>query len=272
MSDDVTLALADDQIASAQSEDLGMLDHTASDGQMDGLHRRIDALIPPSPSQERGDMIFPDRLDSLAVLLSDPPPANDLQALDLIYSCWPRGTHDSHARPLLAVAENLAGTFGLPNRLPLSMGRAWSMLDSQAFQGHMARRLTAMGDFITQWQQSGQGFLILEFGEIELIEHFFEALNPLHHGALLAKVMDFKVLSNRRLGLLRRIPARVRRRIEPLLRDAPTQALTITKHHRDWLNILLQTQDFAPIVTTATKARDELDKIIARFVPAKPAP
>ncbi|MBX9635005.1 MAG: hypothetical protein K2X44_08495, partial [Magnetospirillum sp.] len=103
----------------------------ADDGIAAELTAIINALIaayhPEGNDRDVGDATLPERLDSLAVLLSDPPPPKDFIALDALYNCWPKATVNSNSRALLAVAHNLSRNFGLPGKLPMASSKAWRM-------------------------------------------------------------------------------------------------------------------------------------------------
>lgn len=210
----------------------------------------------------KGETALPARQDALAQLLSDPPPPQDFIALDALYACWPKNTQDCPSRALLAVAQNLSRNFGLPGKLPMASAKAWRMLSPTVFEAELAQRLSDVGSFIADWQKTQRTFLILEFSEIELVEYLFEALHPGYHADILAGVMNFKVLSNRRLGLLRRIPARIRRQVAPLLPDHKEKALVEMAHAKALLERVAGETGFAPIVETAAKAVEELDKMM----------
>lgn len=211
--------------------------------------------------EQKGDGTLPRHLDALALLLSDPPPADDFAALDALYACWPRTTQDSPSRALLAAAQNLSRNFGLPEKLPMASAKAWRMLSPRLFEAELAQRLTAVGQFIADWQKTQRTFLILEFSEVELIEYLFEALHPGHHAQLLAEVMNFKVLSGRRMGLLRRIPGRMRKIVAPMLPDDKERALVELAHAKALLELVASTSGFTPIIDTAAKALEEIGKL-----------
>lgn len=240
----------------------------------------VDAVIaahaaPGTPLTIKGDATLPDDLDALARLLADPPPSNDFAALDALYTCWPKHTADSSSRALLAVAQALSRQFGLPGKLPMAMAKAWRMLSPSVFETELAQRLADVGTFIADWQKTQRTFLILEFGEIELIEYLFEALHPGYHADILAGVMNFKVLSNRRMGLLRRIPMRIKKQIAPLLPANKERALTELVHVRALLERVATETGFAPIVETANKAQEEVEKMmkaVANIGAPLPAP
>jgi hypothetical protein len=231
------------------------------------LTATVDAIIaahcPPGHTPEmRGDPALPQRLDALASLLADPPPPSDFVALDALYACWSKNTHDSPSRALLATAQNLSRNFGLPGKLPMASSKAWRMLSPVMFETELAQRLTDIGTFIANWQKTQRTFLILEFGEIELIEYLFEALHPGYHADLLAGVMNFKVLSNRRMGLLRRIPNRLKKQITPMLPDNKEAALILLAHAKALLERIADPSGFAPIVDTAGKMQEEIQKMM----------
>lgn len=216
---------------------------------------------------ERGEVVVPGNLQSLDRLLSDPPPAMDFQAADLLHDCFPRGTRHSGNRVLLAVARNLTRNFGRPGRLPMTSGKAWTMLDPAVFADQMAAQLAEISDFVLNWQAQEKSFLILEFAEVELIEYLFEHLHPRRHGALLIRVMDFKVLSTRRAGLLRRIPARVRRFVQHTAGAAPSVPLSYARDSAVLLEHIEKRILFRPVTEAAATARAEVEKIIARLSP-----
>ncbi len=231
------------------------------------LRTRIDDIVAAHqpvgiPQDDRGDTALPERLDALQILLAEPPPAQDFAALDALYACWPKGTQDCDSRALLAVAHNLSRNFGLPGKLPMASVKAWRMLSPRVFEAELAKRLTDVGAFISEWQGTQRHFLILEFGEIELIEYLFEALHPGYHAELLAGVMNFKVLSNRRMGLLRRIPNRIKKQITPLLPDGKERALMELAHAKALLEQVAVDTGFAPIAETAAKAQEEVEKMM----------
>ncbi len=228
-----------------------------------------DSLAEATPEPLLEPLVAPVEPDALAILLADPPPSNDFAALDLLYGLWPRGSRNQTDADLLAVAQNLARRFGCPDHLPMTAARAWQMLDPQHFQAAFATQLTAIGAFARDWQDTHRDFLILEFGEVELIEYLFEGLHPGHHAELLVEVMNFKVLSNRRLGLLRRVPNRMRKAVEPLLTAGrPEEAMVELAHAKALLDRIADPLGYAPIVESATRAADEVEKLMKRIAAA----
>ncbi|KIL99961.1 hypothetical protein CCC_02750 [Paramagnetospirillum magnetotacticum MS-1] len=216
---------------------------------------------------DKGEVIVPGNLQSLDRLLAEPPPSQDFEAADLLHDCFPRGTRHSGNRVLLAVARNLTRNFGRPGRLPMTSGKSWTMLNPAIFTDQLAAQLSEICDFILNWQAQEKNFLILEFAEVELIEYLFEHLHPRRHGALLIKVMDFKVLSTRRAGLLRRIPARVRRFVQHTTGADPAVPQAYAKDTAALLELMEKRVAFRPVVDAAAAARAEVDKIIERLVP-----
>jgi transposase-like protein len=230
----------------------------------------IHAALARMPAKGHADL--PGNHAALYRLLADQPPQVDFEAIDLLHDCFPRGTRNSDSRVLLAVARNLTRAFGRPGRLPITSGKAWTMLEAELFADELADELARIGDFILHWQASEKTFLILEFAEVELIEYLFESLDPGRHAGLLARVMDFKVLSGRRMGLLRRIPARLRRRIEaahgavsPLLRRHVDDTLAL-------LDQLAGPGSFAAVANAALAAHAEVERMAAQMSSALPAP
>lgn len=264
--DEDVLVLGEEFLAQPEASEPKPEPHPESDDGAE-LGARIEEVIAAhlrdgEMPAHKGDDALPERLDALALLLSDPPPADDFAALDALYACWPRATQDSPSRALLAAAQNLSRNFGLPGKLPMASAKAWRMLSPQVFEAELAQRLAEVGRFIADWQKTQRTFLILEFTEIELVEYLFEALHPGYHAPLLAEVMNFKVLSNRRMGLLRRIPGRLRKVVAPLLPDGKERALVELAHAKALLELVASTSGFAPIIDTAAKALEEIEKMM----------
>lgn len=243
--------------AGAEAEEL---DENAAFDPLVARQRLDEALAALSP---RGTVHVPANARALDRLLGDPPPANDFEASDLLHDCFPRGTRHSDNRVLLAVARNLTRRFGRPGRLPIASGKAWTMLDPAVFADQMAAQLAEISRFVLGWQAENKNFLILEFAEVELIEFLFEHLHPRRHGGLLLKVMDFKVLSARRTGLLRRIPARVRRHLQ----HGGPAGLAYAQDSATLLQVIERQAAFRPVAEAAALSRAEIERILARLAP-----
>lgn len=230
----------------------------------DAILAKVKTALERMPG--KGKPEIPSNTRALARLLADPPPTADFEATDLLHDCFSRGTRNCANPVLLFVARNLTRNFGRPAHLPIASGKAWTMLDPTLFANDMAEQLNQICKFIQSWQSEQKTFLILEFGEIELIEYLFESLHPRHHGGLLVRVMEFKVLSSRRLGLLRRIPNRVRRVAQQSGRDTALAYANDTMH---LLEIIAREAGFKAVIEAAEAARTEVEKIAA---PLKAAP
>ena len=216
---------------------------------------------------DKGDPELPADLSTLAILVGDSPPRNDFKASDMVRDCFAaQGVAGLQSRALLAVAIRLSQEFGLPTRLPLAADRAWRMLDPVTFEDEMATELAAIRAFISDWQKTQQNFLVLEFAEIELIEWLFESLHPGRHSDLLFEVMNFKVLSNRRQGILRRIPHRVRKFVKDS--GGGHEAVLYAAGTHAYLNRIVTTHGFTPIVDTATASLEEVTKVLEKLKPA----
>ena len=240
---------------------------------------RVEAIIAayhpaaaPLPLKSCEDSDLPADRDALAALLDDHGPDSDFAALDLLYKCWGKVTQSSSSRALLAVAHQLSRNFGLPGKLPMASCKAWKMLDCTTFAPELAQRLADVGQFIADWQKTQRVFLILEYSEIELIEHLFEALSPADYSSQLAEVMNYKVLSNRRMGLLRRIPARARRQTQGLPPERKEEALLIQAHYKTLLERIADPRGFAPIVEVAGKMIEEMEKLMKQTAGAQQLP
>ena len=212
-------------------------------------------MLPQAKSE--GDSVDP---TALAELLSSPLQLGDMEALDLLYTCWNRNTRQSQDDHLLMVAQNLTISFGLPNRLPMSSSRAWRMLDQHHYAPEFSTQLREINLFIRDWQDTHSEFLILEFGEMDLIEFLFESLDIGAHSEILATVMTFKVLSMRRAGLLRRVASRVERQFAPLIEsgraDLAVAELAKVKAFLDRFT----GEGFPPIVDAARNASARIEK------------
>ncbi len=238
----------------------------------DAASVEADAPKPTVPGPEPAPEPEPPG-DPLALLLADPPPADDFEALDLLYAVWPRTTVNATDEQLLAVAVNAARRFGQPGRLPMTASRAWRMLDCHHFESAFATQLAAIGAFVRDWQKTHREFLILEFGEIELIELLFEALHPGRYADLLVETMDFKVLSNRRLGLLRRVPNRMRKAVDPLVAAGRFQeAMVELAHAKALLERISDPLGFKPIIDAASHAAEDVEKLMKRVAAASAPP
>jgi len=220
----------------------------------------------------KGDAALPDDVATLALLLSPAPPGTDFQTADLVRNCFAAPAMDaSTSRALLAVALRLARGFGTQDRLPLATIRAWRMLDPEMFEAEMAAQLAAISLFIAQWQETQQTFLCLEFAEVELIEFLFESLPPARHGDGLCDILNFKVLSNRRQGILRRIPHRLRKSVQNC-GGRGAEAIAAVEATRTLLDRIAASHAYPPIVEAANAALDEVKKIAETLQPPPAAP
>ena len=224
----------------------------------------IQAALATTP--EMGDATLPDDLVLLASLLGSNPAATDFRAADMVRDCFaPLGSAAQKSRALLAVALRLSREFGLPTRLPLATMRAWHMLDPAVFEDAMAAQLGAISSFISNWQKTQQTFLCLEFPEIELIEFLFESVSPLRHSDAMFDVLNFKALSNRRQGILRRVPHRLRKYVQDSGK-APG-ALLHVEATQTFLDRVAVTHGYAPIIQAATTSLEEVKKIAEKLLP-----
>lgn len=224
---------------------------------------------------DKGDTAVPSDLASVALLLDPPPDLSDLDALDALQSAFPRNTKLSHNRVVLAIARSVTRGFGTETRLPLTAAKAWAMLDSTFFSDELAEQFDQIAKFILGWQSDKKDFLLLDPSEIGLIEYIFEQLHPRRQGILVAKAMDFKALSLRRLGLLRRIPMRV----DQMLRNGEANgnletAVTYAKDCLALLDHIARPGGFQPIIDEAKVSAAKIVKAVQRATtpPALAAP
>ncbi|WP_146747669.1 hypothetical protein [Paramagnetospirillum kuznetsovii] len=227
-------------------------------------------------TEEKGDNTLPEDINLLAELLSDPLPRSDFQVSDMVRDCFAAfGNSGIRSRALLAVALHLSRHFARPSRLPLATTRAWRMLDSATFEEEIAAQLSTIGRFILDWQKSQQTFLVLEHAEIEMIEIMFESLHPGRHPKEMAEVLNFKVLSNRRQGLLRRMPHRLRKAVLDAGGRGP-EAVAYVTAAQAFLNEVASGRQYQPIIDAATAALEEIgktaEKVLPPAQPALPAP
>ncbi|CCG40276.1 hypothetical protein [Magnetospirillum molischianum] len=220
----------------------------------DELIRRIEAATPDG----MGTLEIPERQDALEALLATPP--NDFFAQDLLRACWPKRGVTS--RGALAVALNLSSSFGRTGRFPLASVQAWRLLDPIVFREALSQQLTAISDLILNGQKPNAPALTLEHGEIELIEYLFETLEPGETPELLASVMEFKGLSGRRFGLVRRIPTRARHRIDTIDTARRGASLPSLFQSRRLLLHLSDHSSFSPLAEAALRALTEIETLI----------
>lgn len=231
------------------------------------VRAKVEALLRVLPA--KGEDSVPTNLTALGRLLAETLPSDDFTAVDLLHDCFPRGTRNSHSRVLLAVARNLSRPFGHDGRLPMASAKAWTMLDPILFADELAYQMDAIVKFVLNWQSGRKDFLILEFAEVELIEYLFEHLHPRRHGGLLAKVMEFKVLSLRRMGLLRRLPSRIRHRVQKGFASDPDGAMTYVEDTLELLEHLAKPHNFSPVVEAARVAHQDVSKIAEHLAKAR---
>ncbi len=237
----------------------------------DHLTAVIGKLLQGIP--EKGETVVPADLAAITLLLDPPPNFPDMAALDALLAAFPKTTKLSHNRVLLAIARAVTRGFGTENRLPLTAAKAWSMLDPAFFTDELARQFDAIASFILGWQNDKRDFLLLDPSEVSLIEYFFEHLHPRRQGILVAKTMDFKVLSTRRMGLLRRIPIRV----EQILRNvnAPTEMEAAVTYAKDCLALLdhiARPGGFQPIIDEAKVCAARIVKAVQKATTPQAAP
>lgn len=205
-------------------------------------------------------------------LLADVPPS-DLDALDLIAEIWPKTTIKSRSRVLLAIALHLSSKFGIRGeRRSMCATKAWRMLDRDYFETATAAQLQHITDFIFTAQRNRSMLLLLEYVEMELIENLFESLNPALYCDELAAVMNFKALSLRRLGLIRRIPLRMKRMVEALMPAEEALVLQKLSEALVLLDTIMVPDGFAPILKAAEKAHAEIEKMIIAIEAPASAP
>ena len=227
----------------------------------------IDKALAEIP--EIGELILPDNVSALATLLSPAAKLNDLSALDLLYSITPANTRQSNNRVLVAIAQAMSARFGQDNRLPLTTLRVWGMLNAETFTDEFAKQFSTTSTFILNWHIDHDDFLHLDPSEMALLEFMFESLHPRKQGVLAAKVMDFRVLGNRRMGLLRRMP----NRIENMFRNTAGDPQEIIQYSKDCLALLdhiARPGAFAPIIEEAKVSAAKIVKTIQRVAGPPP--
>ena len=133
------------------------------------------------------------------------------------------------------------------------------------FDAEMAGQLSTISAFISNWQKTQQTFLCLEFPEIELIEFLFESLSPFRHSDVMYDVLNFKALSNRRQGILRRVPHRLRKFVQDSGK-APA-ALLHVEATQTFLDRVAVSHGYAPIIQAATASLEEVKKIAEKLLP-----
>ena len=221
----------------------------------------------------KGEVVVPADKAAVAALLQHTDTLTDLEALDLLQAAFPRTTRKSTNRILLAIARAVTKKFGIEGRLPFTAVCAWGMLDNELFTDEFAAQFAVISQFILGWQSENKDFLLLDPSEVDLIELMFESLHPRKQGILAAKIMDFKVLSNRRFGLLRRVPNRVEKAFRAVQAGGDTQAaLQYAKDCLALLDHIARPEGFAPIIEEAKLAAAKVVKTIQSAAPPAPPP
>jgi hypothetical protein len=146
----------------------------------------------------------------LGALIEGRLPENDEKTLDELIALRGRKRSQDPDPKLAAIALKLASLTGTNAGRPLAALHAWKILDSESAAEAAKEAFETIVAFTEKWKETGKGFLILENAEIDLIELLFETLDPERDAELMLKAMNFKFLSGRRLGLVRRIAARLR--------------------------------------------------------------
>lgn len=233
------------------------------------VRAKVEAILKLLP--ERGDPAVPANLTALGHLLADQLPGDDFAVVDLLHDCFPRGLRNSNSRVLMAVARNLGRNFGRSGRLPMAAAKAWTMLDPELFVEDLAGQLAHIIGYCLNWQANQKTFLVLEFAEIELIEYLFEHLHPRRHAPLMARTMEIKALSQRRVGLLRRLPARLRRHVQATYAGDPAGTRTYVDDALALLDLLSGPGSYAALAEIARAARTEVEKVAEHLGKAQAA-
>jgi len=231
-------------------------------------------LVPPrlagiAAPEGLGTLALPERLDLLTALLT--PPADDGAAQDLLAHCWPQRCGET-SRAALAVALALAHRFGRPDRLPMTCLQAWRLLDPVTFRPALLHRLANLCALIAD-DTAVPPLLPLDYGELELIDTLFEALDPGEDPAVLAGVLSLTALGDRRLALVQRIPLRARQRLEAVDPADRASVRPGLLQSRALLDVLAgQKVDDSALTQAALEAGDELDRLISIAETPHPVP
>ena len=211
--------------------------------------------------------------EALNLLLQDPPKASDLELLAALERLYPRSTENCNDEALRLIANRLVRFLGKPERRALTCRRAWQMLDKRQMEQAIADHLRRVVETVTEWQRTHSLFFELGSAEVDVVEGFFEALPPARHRDLLADVMNLKVLSNRRMGLLRRLAMHARQQIpRDIERDRPG-LLTYLQACIDLFSQIIDRGGYKPIIEQASQLREQLTAIHERILnPPPPAP
>jgi len=204
--------------------------------------------------------------EALQALLARTPKLSDLETLSALHMLFPRDTHRSGDPALLAIAETLVRHFSTPDRRPLACTKAWTMLDPVIYERWIAKRLHALTEQILSWQRTKTAFVELQAAEIDLIEYFFEALPPGNYNEVLAPVMDLKVLSNRRLGLVRRLAYRVRQKLQTELGKDKDGVVKYLEGCVMLLDRVIKAGGYKPIIELSIATHEQLSQIHTKLV------
>jgi hypothetical protein len=196
--------------------------------------------------------------EALRSLLAHTPKLSDIEALTALHLLFPRETQKSGDPALLAIAETLVRHFAGTDRRPLTCTKAWMMLDPAIYEKWIAKRLQALTDQILSWQRTRTLFVELQAAEIDLIEYFFETLPPGEYTEILVPVMDLKVLSNRRLGLIRRMAYRVRNKLQTELGKDKDGVIAYLEGCIQLLDKVIKAGGYKPIIDLAQSTHEQL--------------
>lgn len=193
-------------------------------------------------------------------LLANALPHDESDALKVLGKFIRFGVRNSRDASVIALAKKLQGLYGKHGRLPLPCYKTWIMLDPTAFEADLAQFLQEIGAGIFE-AQNNRSFFHLEAAEIATIEYLFETLNPLRHAELLSQVMHYKVLSDRRVGLLRRVVYRTRQ-AQAAAKDDRGIAIAHVGGAAALLDRILDDRGvYKPVADAASHARDEISRL-----------
>jgi hypothetical protein len=228
----------------------------------------VAAVLADLPA-ETGDSRLPPDTGAVAYLLGSPPPTSDAEACRALRAAFPgKDMGQNNSRVLLAIAITLTSRIAGPGRLPQAATQAWRMLDAVVFEREFASQLHHITATIATRQADRAAIITLEQYETDLIEFLFETLSPERNAPLLSEVLDMRVLSNRRVGLLRRIPYRVKRFIETHPQGALIRAVAV----EDFLDGICHHHPYPPIAEAATEAMEQVKKMVDALTTAPAAP
>lgn len=194
-------------------------------------------------------------------------PEEDFKALDEVRRQWGRVDGSVRCLHLVRAALRLASWVGSPRSRPLAALAAWNLLDPSLMGDAAQACLSRIMDGLLAEQASSSDLVVLDPVEVELIGILYERLNPENPEDLvqMRRLMELKMLSVSRLGLLRRFPTRVKRLVKSGVPAAKASAWA--RAAAEHLDGLAQTAGWELLREAAATSRESCAALAERLAP-----